>query len=716
MFDGTTHSLRFFDLPTSTGVITTQHLKDVGAWYHLVLVVDTTQATPADRVKFYINGRKVTEFSGTPTYPGQNNNMQMTSAVEHRIGSGIAYGEYFNGYIADVHLVDGTAISDTNGVIDEFGEFDSYNVWQPKSYSGSHGTSGFHLTFTDTSSNSALGTDSSSSNNNFAVTNLHAITGGAPSGKTLTRFRTKTDWNWHRIAAVKINGTLLTTGTLDNSGSVWTNPDEWKDGNANSSNYTGSTSARGDWFDVTLATNIDNFANFELYMQLDSSAGSTTNVYEVELFFSDGTSFLRQYAANSDAPNQANYQFNSWQWQNFGDLGTVTAANVDVMRDSPQNVTSDSENEIGNYATLNSYIKHNSSDVLSNGNLKCVPSGGSAGATPSTMSFSSGKFFYETIWVGNGQNGFAGIRKVGSINYDNSYHYNGSNGQKYINGSADASFGDTYTNGDTITTAVDMDNGFLTFYKNGVMQSNGHAFSSISGDYTFFQGIYAGSGTEYSVNFGQQPFKYPIKQSMLVFGPKSASPYNIERAFDGSTSTYADHNGAGTTLTWKSIQTGVTSLRVYIHQGSSTGTVTTVGSDGTQVDTIATDFGPGWHTIALDTTGSTINSIAFTRGGSGAFLSIYAIEVNGTIITDSTKQTTYKTLCSTNLTPPVADSSTAFDISLWTGDNSASNRVITDTLSFTPDFVWGKQRTDPSRSHQLFDSARGGWCWKGFNF
>ena len=92
--------------------------------------------------------------------------------------------------------------------------------------------------------------------------------------------------------------------------------------------------------------------------------------------------------------------------------------------------------------------------------------------------------------------------------------------------------------------------------------------------------------------------------------------------------------------------------------------------------------------------------------------SIYAIEVNGTIITDSTKQTTYKTLCSTNLTPPVADSSTAFDISLWTGDNSASNRVITDTLSFTPDFVWGKQRTDPSRSHQLFDSARGAGAGK----
>ena len=201
------------------------------------------------------------------------------------------------------------------------------------------------------SSSHIFGTDSAGSNN-YTPTNLSANTGGAPS-KTLTRFRTKTDWNWHRISAVKVNGTLLTTGTLDNSGGVWSNVDEWKDGNADSSNYTGSTSARGDWFDVTLATNIDNFSEFQLYMQLDSSAGSTTNVYEIELFFSDGTSFLRQYASNSDAPNQSNYQFNSWQWQNFGDLGTVSAREVDVMRDSPSNLTASSGNNQGNYATLN---------------------------------------------------------------------------------------------------------------------------------------------------------------------------------------------------------------------------------------------------------------------------------------------------------------------------------------------------------------------------
>ena len=140
-----------------------------------------------------------------------------------------------------MHLVDGTAVTETNGVIDEFGEFDSYGVWQPKSYSGSYGNNGFNLTFSDTSSDAALGTDSAGSNN-YTPTNLSANTGGVAEGKTLTRFRTKTDWNWHRISAVKVNGTILTTGTLDNSGSVWSNVDEWKDGNADSSNYTGSTS------------------------------------------------------------------------------------------------------------------------------------------------------------------------------------------------------------------------------------------------------------------------------------------------------------------------------------------------------------------------------------------------------------------------------------------------------------------------------------------
>ena len=44
------------------GIVRTEPvvLRDVSAWYHIVLAVDTTQSTAADRVKFYLNGVQLT--------------------------------------------------------------------------------------------------------------------------------------------------------------------------------------------------------------------------------------------------------------------------------------------------------------------------------------------------------------------------------------------------------------------------------------------------------------------------------------------------------------------------------------------------------------------------------------------------------------------------------------------------------------------------------
>ena len=139
--------------------------------------------------------------------------------------------------------------------------------------------------------------------------------------KTVTRLRFKTDWNWMYVSQIKINGSALTTGTLDNSGNVWSSVNAWKNGSTGSGNETYSQSARGDWFDVTLASSIANFSELQIFMYLDSSAGSTTNIFEIELFFSDGTSYTKVYPTQADAPNQTPYQFNSRQWQNFGALG-----------------------------------------------------------------------------------------------------------------------------------------------------------------------------------------------------------------------------------------------------------------------------------------------------------------------------------------------------------------------------------------------------------
>jgi hypothetical protein len=159
------------------------------------------------------------------------------------------------------------------------------------------------------------------------------------SGKTVTRLRFKTDWNWMYVSQIKINGSALTTGTLDNSGSVWSGGDNWKNGSTGSGNETYSQSARGDWFDVTLASNIANFSELEIGVYLDSSAGSTTNIFEIQLFFSDNTSYTKTYASASDAPNQANYGFNGRNFQNFGDLGPAVPnlpSNPSTVRARPE--------------------------------------------------------------------------------------------------------------------------------------------------------------------------------------------------------------------------------------------------------------------------------------------------------------------------------------------------------------------------------------------
>jgi hypothetical protein len=41
---------------------TSQVFRDVSAWYHIVVAVDTTQATASDRIKIYVNGSQITSF------------------------------------------------------------------------------------------------------------------------------------------------------------------------------------------------------------------------------------------------------------------------------------------------------------------------------------------------------------------------------------------------------------------------------------------------------------------------------------------------------------------------------------------------------------------------------------------------------------------------------------------------------------------------------
>lgn len=159
--------------------------RDPAAWYHAILVLDTTQATASNRLRMYVNGSEVTSFS-TDTRSAniaQNANMPFNTALLHSIGAMNysfvpTFGRQFDGYFAETYFIDGQALTPSS-----FGSTNTLTgVWQPAPYTGTYGTNGFYLPFTDnsaltTSSNAGLGKDFSG-NGNYWTTNNISITSG----------------------------------------------------------------------------------------------------------------------------------------------------------------------------------------------------------------------------------------------------------------------------------------------------------------------------------------------------------------------------------------------------------------------------------------------------------------------------------------------------------------------------------------------------------
>ena len=132
-------------------------------WHHVVIAVDTTQSTSYNRVKYYLDGNLIANY-GTEIYYSQNFNTFINSTSDITIG-GFPGGDnlFSNVHIANFHLIDGQQLTAS-----DFGEYDA-PIWSPKEYSGSYGTNGFLLNFSDPNN---LGLDSSGNGNNFSEINM----------------------------------------------------------------------------------------------------------------------------------------------------------------------------------------------------------------------------------------------------------------------------------------------------------------------------------------------------------------------------------------------------------------------------------------------------------------------------------------------------------------------------------------------------------------
>lgn len=169
------NTLDFYLAGTSQGQLTTtQVFRDPSAWYHLVVAVDTTQATSTNRIKIYVNGVQVTTFT-TSTYPSQNYDTGFDMTYPNFIGQQYS-SNFFDGYLTEINFIDGQALTPTS-----FGATDAVTgVWNPIRYSGTYGTNGFYLNFSDNTSPpsaTTIGKDSSGNGNNWTPTQISLTTG-----------------------------------------------------------------------------------------------------------------------------------------------------------------------------------------------------------------------------------------------------------------------------------------------------------------------------------------------------------------------------------------------------------------------------------------------------------------------------------------------------------------------------------------------------------
>ena len=154
---------------------TTPVYRDPSAWYHIVFVTDTTQATAANRFRLYVNGVEVTAF-GTSNNPSQNTDLAVNANIGHYLGAVATgpSGSYLDGYMTEVNFIDGQALTPSS-----FGMTNPQTgQWIPLKYSGTYGTNGFYLNFKDATSTTTLGYDYSGNANNW-TTNNFSVTAGA---------------------------------------------------------------------------------------------------------------------------------------------------------------------------------------------------------------------------------------------------------------------------------------------------------------------------------------------------------------------------------------------------------------------------------------------------------------------------------------------------------------------------------------------------------
>ena len=493
-------SISFFNRISNsdTNCHTSGFFRDPSAWYHIVFVFDTTEASASNRYKIYING---VEQANDANIPAQNTDLFFNSTNSHKIGVGgddQGNENYFDGYMTEINFLDGTAFDASY-----FGFTSQNGTWLPKRFDKSNIPNRKGRTFSGTWTASGNGFGSAPVTRAYAG-DLSSYANNSAGGQILT-------WN---TSTYNLSGNLRIY-CYSNSGVY----DIYVNGNATKVADTPSEVGNVAWVDCGTFDQINEIQFAGTSYNTNNGLGST-GVY-FSGFMVNGTllrddmseygtnGFYLDFLDNTSATTlgyDKSYNANHFTPNNL----SVSAGKAnDSFLDTPTN----------NFPTLNPvslYHVHSTSSNVAEGNLRYNCTSDNQGQVPATMSMpTSGKWYFEAEVISNANFAMGIVPVTWTVNRNSFSNEPGTlgyaaYGSKFENGSEGAGWGDGWDSGNYAAAAVDMDLKQVTFYKNNTSQGT-LSFKSGYEDLEYFPIITGGtnSGTVSGyVNFGAQGFQY----------------------------------------------------------------------------------------------------------------------------------------------------------------------------------------------------------------
>ncbi|MBM4179788.1 MAG: hypothetical protein FJ211_10745, partial [Ignavibacteria bacterium] len=344
-----------------------------------------------------------------------------------------------------------------------------------------------------------------------------------------------------------------------------------------------------------------------------------------------GNSFHLDFADNSSLTSGSNTGIgkdtsgNGHYWNTYG-LSVTAGAGNDSLIDSPTNYGTDTGvgGEVrGNYCTWNP-LGAGTNIGVSNGNLDATSNTNDWRQIKGTIGVTSGKWYWECTNTGTSGtfNQYHGISNdlespATNLGTVSGYCY-GHGGDKYAAGTNTGGAGATYTNGDVIGMALDLDSGTQTikFYKNGSLQFT----QTISGNGPWYPAsncYYSQTGPIFVTNFGQRPFAFPVSGFKALCTANLPTPtiakgsdYFDVKLYTGTAATQSI-TGLGFSPDWVWIKNRNGSAAHHVFD-TVRGVAKRLITNGTQDDTYnasdsLTSFNSTGFTLGADTSTGCVN-------------------------------------------------------------------------------------------------------------